>query len=112
LSAPQGVRGHQILAKLAERGISLELIRRDGEERIIARPTPAITEELRAGLKENRKSILEALRPEDAIRDDQEVFALAREYFGSLLKDEPSPESENHIEYAAEELPLEEEDRA
>jgi len=81
------------MAKLAERGIALELVRHeDGDERIIARPALAISEALRAWLKENRKSLLEALRDADAIRSEQEVFDLGRERFGLREDGPPHPE--------------------
>jgi TubC N-terminal docking domain len=69
------VKADEVLAILKEEGITLSV---DGED-LIARPTPAVTPELVALIREHKASLASELRP---IRCEAEVFELARKHFG------------------------------
>ena len=107
------MRVGELLHQVDRAGITLTV---KPEGLLNAKPTAALTPNLIAELKEHKQEIIRILL-EDAeyertgiLQCERQVFDLAREHFGLRL-DEPSPESEDHI-FAAEELPLEEEDHA
>ncbi len=64
-----------VLADVSSKGITLTLERRDGVQKLIARPTSAVTPEVATTLKENKVSIIatllgEARRPADGHRHE------------------------------------------
>jgi hypothetical protein len=80
------------LAEIAEYGITLTYER--AEDRLIARPTIALTPELVAEIKEHKTEIIEIMRKDERRREDRvleetshiqserQVFEMAREFFG------------------------------
>ncbi len=82
MTASLGLRGQQLLCRLAAAGISLTLVRSsasEGEDKLIAKPTAAITSEILAEIRVNKGMLIEALRaaPQQAPREAEAASELA-----------------------------------
>lgn len=77
---------YDLLLEIAARGITLTCGRT--EDRLNAKPTAALTPELKAAITEHREEIIQILREDERLREigiiqsERQVFELAREYFG------------------------------
>lgn len=62
MTALNGVRGKQLLCRLAASGISLTLTRRGEEDKLVAKPTALVSPEILEELRANKATLIEALR--------------------------------------------------
>jgi hypothetical protein len=87
-----------VLADASSKGITLTLERRDGVQKLIARPSSAVTPEVAATLKENKVSIIatllgEARRPADGHRREAHRLGLVARWsrdFGFISIHDPT----------------------
>jgi hypothetical protein len=72
MTALNGVRGKQLLCRLAASGISLTLTRRGEEDKLVAKPTALVSPEILEELRANKATLIEALSiASDSDRDSE-----------------------------------------